>query len=193
MSIDLFPTCIGISSTALSWFVSYLSDRKQRVVLTNGDLSLYKPCESGVPQGSVLGPLLYSIYAKDVDHVTNPSHTQMFADDILIDVSSNTVDALSRPLSLSVTSLALYLQKKGLILNPGKTQVTGIHSSRRSPIELTVNYNGTALVQTDTAKYLGLWLDDRLRWDRHVSNIVRNTSQKLKTLLYIYIYKQALG
>ena len=155
------------------------------MVLNNGDLSLCKPCEGGNLQGSVLGPLLFSMYTKDTDQFTNPSHTQMFADDILIDVSSNTVGALSRPIPLSVTSLALYLQKKGLILNPGKTQVIGIHSSRRSPIELTVNCNGIALVQTDTAKYLGLWLDDRLRWNRHVSNIVRKTPQKLKTLLYI--------
>ena len=65
--IDLLT--IGISSTALSWFVSYLNNRKQRVVLTNGDSSLYKPCENGVPQGSVLGPLLFSIYTKDVDQV----------------------------------------------------------------------------------------------------------------------------
>ena len=96
-------------------------------------------------------------FLEDVDQVKNPSHAQMFEDDILIDVSSNTVDALTRPLSLSVTSLELCLEEKGLIVNPGKTQVIGFHSPCRSPLQLTVNYNGTALVQKATAKYLGLW------------------------------------
>ena len=59
MIINLFT--VGISSISLSWFVSYLSDCKQHVFVDNGDSSLYKPCESGVPQSRVLGPLLFHL------------------------------------------------------------------------------------------------------------------------------------
>ena len=132
---------VGISSTALSWFVSYLSVRKQHGVLKNGDSSLYKPCESGVRQSRVLGPLLFSIYVytKDVDEVTNPCHTRLFADDILVDGSSNTVDALNRPLSMSLKILAHYLKQKAIILYHRSTQVSLI-----SPAPLDVCYASKA-------------------------------------------------
>ena len=140
------PFTVGISSTALSWFVSYLSVRKQHGVLKNGDSSLYKPCESGVPQARVLRPLLFSIYVynDDVDEVTNPCHTRLFADDILTDVSSNTVNALIRPLFMSVKILAHYLKQKAIILYHRSTQVTGFHSSRRTPLHVCYASKATA-------------------------------------------------
>ena len=180
---DLF--CVGISKTALSWFISYLSSRKQRVALVSGDTSEYQPCESGVPQGSVLGPLLFCIYTIGVEQAADPAHSQMFADDILLDAVSKSAQELSVTLSSSVSSLQSFLLAKGLILNPAKTQVLGIHSARRSCLPLNVTCQGVDLVQADSAKYLGLQLDSRLRWERQISSIVRKTSQKLTTLRQI--------
>ena len=180
---DLF--CVGISKTALSWFISYLSSRKQRVALVSGDTSKYQPCESGVPQGSVLGPLLFCIYTIGVEQAADPAHSQMFADDILLDAVSKSAQELSVTLSSSVSSLQSFLLAKGLILNPAKTQVLGIHSARRSCLPLNVTCQGVDLVQADSAKYLGLQLDSRLRWERQISSIVRKTSQKLTTLRQI--------
>ena len=177
---DLFA--LGVSSTALRWFASYFTDRRQRVVLASGQCSGLTACECGVPQGSVLGPLLFSLYTMDVHSVTSPAHSQLFADDILLDTASRSVATLNQVLSVAVSNLADYLHGKGLVLNPDKTQVLAIEASRRSTLELNVNCNGTPLTQTTTARFLGLQIDSCLRWDVQVSSIVRKTSQKLTTL-----------
>ena len=78
---DLFA--LGVSSTVLRWFASYFTDRRQRVVLASGQCSGLTACEYGVPQNSVLGPLLFSLYTMDLHSVTSPAHSQLFADDIL--------------------------------------------------------------------------------------------------------------
>ena len=177
---DLFA--LGVSSTVLRWFASYFTDRRQRVVLASGQCSGLTACECGVPQGSVLGPLLFSLYTMDVHSVTSPAHSQLFADDILLDTASRSVATLNQVLSVAVSNLADYLHGKGLVLNPDKTQVLAIEASRRSTLELNVNCNGTPLTQTTTARFLGLQIDSCLRWDAQVSSIVRKTSQKLTTL-----------
>ena len=177
---DLFQ--LGITSTALSWFMSYLTDRRQRVVLSNGQSSALSPCECGVPQGSVLGPLLFSIYTMEIEQITAPAHSQLFADDILLDAISQSVEFLNLTLSSSVSNLANFLEERGLILNPSKTHVLALHASRRQPLLLNIECNGNPLAQTTNARYLGLHLDTQLRWETQVATITRKTSQKLTAL-----------
>lgn len=174
---DLFN--IGVTSSALTWFASYLTDRRQRVMLSTGEASAVSSCQCGVPQGSVLGPLLFSLYIKDVSHVTRPAHSQLFADDIAVDASSRSVNDLNTTLTTSVGRLHHYLTEKGLILNTDKTQVLGLSSRRSDPLTLTVSCNGDALKQTPTAKYLGLVMDSQLQWDTQVSSVVKKMGHKL--------------
>ena len=77
----------GVSKDALKWIISYLSDRVQLVVVSGEPPSTYSDCTCGVPQGSVLGPLLFTVYPKDVLHQLHLLGVtcQMYADDILID------------------------------------------------------------------------------------------------------------
>ena len=109
---------------------------------------------------------------------------KMFADDIQLDAAGQSANEISLTLSLALSNLALYLLQKSLLLNPGETQVPGIHSSRRAPLQLSVTstIRGTFIAQADSAKYLRLQLDEKLRWDRQVSDLVRKTSSKLKPL-----------
>ena len=74
----------------------------------------------------------------DVHSVTSPAHSQLFADDILLDTASRSVATLNQVLSVAVSNLADYLHGKGLVLNPDKTQVLAIEASRRSTLELNV-------------------------------------------------------
>ena len=171
---------IGIASIALSWFVSYLSQRKQQVVLSTGEKSAMVECTCGVPQGSVLGPVLFSIYTSNVPKVVPPgSHVQMFADDIMVDVSALDVSTIDDCLSKAVSNLAGHLRSRGLILNETKTQVLGIHATRGQELKLTVSCEGTQLAQTKTAKYLGITLDDQLSWKAQVSSTVQKVSYRL--------------
>ena len=144
---DLFS--VGISKSALSWFISYLSGGKQRAVLASGNTTEYQPCESGVPQGSVLGPLFFCIYMSGVAQAADPAHSQIFADDILLDSFSKSVEELNLTLSSSVSRLQSFLLEKGLILNPAKTQVLGIHSSRRICLSLNIICHGVDLDQAN--------------------------------------------
>ena len=123
-----------------------------------------------MPQGSVLGPLLFVLYTKEVAEVSNPAHSLQFADDILLATSGTDVDYLTETLSRSVTALAQYLQQKGLILNATKTQVLAIPSSPQAQIILNVSCSGQPLQQTDVARYLGLSIDSGLRWDDQVGS-----------------------
>ena len=108
------------------------------MVLAGSDTSEYQPCESGVPQGSVLDPLLFCIYTIGVAQAADPAHWQMCAGDILLDTASKSVEELNLTLSSSVLRLQSFLPEKGLILNPARTQVLGIHSSRHTCLHLNV-------------------------------------------------------
>ena len=118
---DLFER--GVSSTALDWFADYLSARRQCMVTANGTRSEETACTCGIPQGSVLGPILFAIYTRCVASVAEPVRTLMFADDIMLYLSHASAHAINITLSAAVSAVARLLDAKGLILNTGKTQV----------------------------------------------------------------------
>ena len=125
---------------------------------------------------------MFSLYTRRVPSLSPSSHTQVFADDIMIDYSSKSVDEIRQNLSNAVGTLATWLSDRGLILNEKKTQVLAIPASTGQDIQLNVTCNGVHLGQTDTAKYLGVVMDERLSWSGHVSSIVRKVSGKLVSL-----------
>ena len=119
----------------------------------------------------------------EIEQITAPAHSQLFADDILLDAISQSVEFLNLTLSRSVSNLANYfLEERGLILNPSKPHVLALHASRRQPLLLNIECNGNPLAQTTNARYLGLHLDSQLRWETQVATITRKTSQKLTPL-----------
>ena len=112
---------IGISGPLLQWFQSYLSDRSQRVVL-NGHSSSALPVKSGVPQGSILGPLIFIVYINSLAHlnISHGSTIVLYADDILLHrtlVTSND-NAL---LQSDVDTISSWIASSGLQINPSKS------------------------------------------------------------------------
>jgi len=174
---------IGIASTALSWFHSYLEDRFQRVVLPGQAPSHVFQCQCGVPQGSVLGPILFVLYTKNIPCLMSQLgvHCQLFADDIMLDYSSSDLAAINSSLSTGVSKLADWLKERNLILNETKTQVLGL-SANRQHITLNVECHGTALQQAETAKYLGVTLDDRLNWHAHVTAVTKKVAPAIRIM-----------
>eukprot|EP00117_Sycon_ciliatum_P033361 scpid20631/ scgid25685/ Probable RNA-directed DNA polymerase from transposon X-element; Reverse transcriptase len=103
---DLFD--IGVTGGALTWFKHYLSSRQQQVRTGTG-LGRVVTCTCGVPQGSVLGPLLFSIYTRDVPTVTCPTMSIQFADNIALTSSRRSADLVSSELTTAVCSLVCWL------------------------------------------------------------------------------------
>ena len=171
---------VGISGKALSWFVDYLSGRKQQILISPST-SPALACTCGVPQGSVLGPVLFSIYTRDVPLVSSPVPSVQFADDIALYDSQASAAEASRTLTTAATALAGWLKSRGLILNATKSQVLTI-SPQQHVQEVTVKSGDCLLPSASSARYLGVHLDNRLDWDTHVNYVVTKVAKKIGAL-----------
>ena len=150
---------LGISAIPLQWFCSYLSNRHQQVKI-NANLSLAVPCSRGVPQGSVLGPLLFILYTRKLRSILSTSIThQEFADDIVVDYSNRDLSVVGIELSKAVTAASEWLTEIGLLLNTKKTQIMVIQP-RGISIDVPNVYCGSSKLDiTPAAKYLGVYID----------------------------------
>ena len=110
----------GIRGSALLWFQSYLSKRKQ-FIFVNGENSELKDITSGVPQGSVLGPLLFLIYINDLPNISNKLDFYLFADDTNIYYENESLEKLESTVNKELKKLYLWLSVNRLALNIEKT------------------------------------------------------------------------
>ena len=123
---------VGLGKTVLKWFANYLSSRTQQVVCGT-ERSNLRNCSKGVPQGSVLGPLLFCIYVRKVSRVFKHSLSQLYADDIAFYVIGVNAAEIQRKLQEDMTLLEEFLDERCLVLNPSKTQLLLICRSTVSP------------------------------------------------------------
>ena len=161
----------GIGGVVLQWFRNYLDNRKQAVKV-GVDLSSPVSCTRGVPQGSVLGPVLYSIYVRLVPRVLKNVTTIQYADDICFFLSGKEISGISATLSDSLHDLNTFLEEKSLLLNASKTQIMLVSSPRSTPPPLTIKLGDQTINQVESAKYLGLQIDQHLSFSEHVHRVV---------------------
>ena len=157
----------GIQDNELNWFTDYLFLRKQ-IVQFKGVLSETNPVFTGVPQESILGPLLFLIHFNDVHKSLSYSKTITYADDTVIFTSSKDLDAIQHNLSEDISSLASWFRDNELIINlrKGKTEVMLFGTAKRlngfDGNELNLSVNGNRIDTTTNYKYLGVHLDSTL-------------------------------
>ena len=173
-------TCVvlkyyGISPQALNWVHSFLTNRTQQVLL-EGNMSSSINVTSGVPQGSVLGPLLFLIYINDLpDYIQNNSTVKLFADDTIIyHPINNQQDSVA--LQEDLNSLQRWESDWLMHFHPQKCQTMHI-TNKRNIIQSTYTIHNHKLQTTNTAKYLGIHTHSTLNWNTHINK----TTQRANT------------
>ena len=166
----------GIGGKTLKWINSFLCYRQQRVV-ANRAKSDWAPVLSGVPQGTVLGPLLFSLYinyiSTDID-----SEIRLFADDcVCYREIKDTEDALK--LQKDIYQLGCWARKWGMRRQPAKCNMMQIIRKRIKKIHALYTLEGTGLENVESIKYLGVTITNDLRWNTHVSNICTKANRTL--------------
>lgn len=186
--LNRLHTSFGISGPTLNWVSSYLSNRSF-MVRSQSSTSASLPIPCGVPQGSVLGPILFSLYTSPISSIAN-SHgvsQQQYADDtqLFISITPNTLDASLDQLLSCLSSLRGWFLQNGLALNPDKTEAIcfGTAGRKKSLSELTsINVSGSQINLSDNIKLLGVTLDSSLNFDRHTSNICSSSYFHIRAL-----------
>ena len=172
----------GLTSTVLSWLTSYLSDRKQGV-RHSGSTSCATPLTCGVPQGSVLGPILFLLYTADIPKLVqqNSLHSQLYADDTQV-YGTTSPDAAGilqlRHVSTGcIADIADWMKSNRLQLNSSKTEFLWCASSRRQhQLDHTPFTLGTDVVEPATlVRNLGLYLENDLSMRQHIVKLVRTS------------------
>lgn len=177
----------GYSNNILTWLRNYLSGREQRVDL-DGVLSSCKTVTCGVPQGSILGPLLFLIYVNDLPSAT-PFKTTMFADDTTLQHFGNDLKAMEGDCNKWFESLTVWFKSNNLTLNLKKTKVMLLdtkHGKMNCDFNLVSEGHIIEQIgrgrQINSLKFLGLHLDDKLSWKTHVLELSKKVRQTLFTL-----------
>ena len=170
----------GIRGLQLSWFSSYL-DRRQQCVETNGKRSAHKIVQHGVPQGSNLGPLLFLLYINDLPTVSNRLFFILFADDTNVFFSHKCLETLFQLVNEELAHIAEWFNANKLSLNLDKTNYILFKSYRKTipPGNHKLNINGTTLSEVSSTKFLGVYVDCHLTWEKHIANIASKISRNI--------------
>ena len=152
----------GIRDNMLDWFQSYLSYRRQYVDI-NGKSSDLLDITCGVPQGSVLGPLLFLIYINDLPNISKILNFYLFADNTNIYYESSSLDNLERTVNSELNKLFLWLNVNRLSLNIDKTNFIVFHPyNKPKKKRTTIKINNKAIKEKEYIKYLGVLIDSTL-------------------------------
>lgn len=172
----------GFDLKTIKWFSSYLNNRHQQVKLSaiNGSpvLSVLMEVKRGVPQGSILGPILFILYTADIQRHIKHCKFHMYADDTQLYISCfpNDIDIAITRLNEDLQSIAQWSTNNSLLLNPSKTKLM-IFGSRQqlATIKPTINVSllGRVVERVHVLKNLGLIMDSELRFENQIANSVR--------------------
>ena len=169
---------LGIHGQVLRWIESFLSNRSQRV-LVEGHTSEPAAVSSGVPQGSVLGPLLFLVYINDMPGQVCSS-SRLFADDSLLYRRIRTAED-SAVLQRDLERLEQWEKDWQMEFNPTKCEVLRF-TRRRNPLRATYTIHGHTLQTVPNGKYLGVNLNEKLSWNQHVDATTKKANNSLAFL-----------
>ena len=178
----------GIRGTALKWFESYLTNRTQKVCI-NGTFSESCNVKFGVPQGSVLGPLLFLLYINDMPNSSNILKIHLFADDTSIFFSHKNLKELESIVNNELSKVSDWLIANKLTLNVDKSNFLLISPSRKNTTnKINLSINNEAIAQNDCIKCLGVLLAKHLSWKNHIQHVKLKLSKGIGILAKLRHY-----
>ena len=172
----------GVIDVAFNWFSDYLNNRSQ-VVFHNKLLSNKNNVTIGVPQGSVLGPILFMLFVNDISQNSSIGICNLYADDTIVYCQGDTVCEVNDKLQNCVSHLNNWYVKNKLSVNISKSEIMLISSRHRFlSDELDISIDGQSLKYVQCANYLGMKIDNHLTWNDYVNKLCSKISSKLSRL-----------
>ena len=187
------------SESTLQWFKSYLTNRSQFVTI-DGKQSRPQFVTHGVPQGSVLGPILFLLFVNDIPlHVSN-SNLDIFADDTTLSASAqwSNIPSMVQDLKKDLDSICNWSINNKMVINTEKTKsmlVTGKRLRKKIPdehLQMDLALGNTTVSQVESQKLLGVIVDQDLAYEDHIDSLCKQISKRLGLLKHIspYLKKQ---
>ena len=183
-----------MSGTALNWFYSYLTGRSQYVHYDGVDSSLSE-ISTGVPQGSILGPLLFLIYMNDIAEASNKFHSILYADDttlteplssfeLVVTNKKSDIKEISSNINKELQAIYEWLCVNKLSLNIPKTKFMLFHHRQRGIDNMipTLKINNHEIERVKEFNFLGITIDENMNWNMHIQKIANKISRNLGCL-----------
>ena len=167
---------LGFTERTLNWFIRYLSGRTQATDL-EGDISDTRSVELGVPQGSILGPILFLIYVNDMNASDTASEFIKFADNTTILTNGTSVEEAAQKMNAALLKVGIWFQRNKLNLNPSKTRYMIFNSKCEGNNYVRIGTEPIERVwekgKEKSFKLVGLNIDENLKWAHHINVVAK--------------------
>ena len=172
----------GINGNLLGWSTDYLSDRYQRVVI-NGQYSDWGEINAGVPQGSVLGPLLFLIFINDIVLTVSNCNIRLFADDTCLFLEVDNRTECATLINEDLKNIATWAKNWFIDFSATKTKSLTVSNKRDSHLNPAIIFKEEDIEEVSSHTYLGVQIANNLKWKDHISNVATKARKKLNLML----------
>ena len=177
----------GVQGCAHDWFTGYLSNRS-RFVTYNGVKSDLKNIQCGVPQGSILGPLLFLLYINDLAFACKRTFPVLFADDSNLFISHKNLNHVQHMINEELKDIVIWLRANKLSLNINKTYYMLFSNKKIAQPNITIEIVKQPITCLTKTKFLGVIIDNKLSWKEHISYVCGKVAKGVRIISKVRKY-----